>query len=1580
MKSKKVLQRLFIALFLTVVMALSVSAYSVDLYGTVSGLDANKEYTAQKYSFTSDVFGASMALDSETKLESGVWKISASGVEDQLLFVECAQSGHINFWNTTEGKVGDVFAGSKDTLVPGKWTINTAGAYKKIVSSSMRSDTIPTVCIHFDKTKVVTPVEGGNGYAYATPIKGESNLLQESTFTYAFSAEQIVPANRVISMTFPTVVIRTGGMAYTSGYSLADAKGLFTFTVKVPGAEGLETYSVETNVDEYGELIITAPEAMKASKGYVIAMTYAPYANAPDEIYSSNWDTSATSYVHIGLVKGENKLNITESTYPAPTAYDGFGVIGVDGDRTYEIAEAVINADGSALELGTWTPYVYSAQADRDLAGLYAVREVYNGKTSNYTLAYAWGDAEERRNILDLNEAGTHLATCTDLATYDRTKFYHAMWSGDISNSTAFGKYGLFGHGQVSVTNYYNAKTAYLADPNDEAAKTKFESEGKILADGINKIKIKYAFDNEGVINTSEAKSLALSFRCDNTTLITTFLTTKIVAYVADRSGKITTYEIKNKQDYAKFFSYSVNFEDFLPEEGWLLAFDIYPNVDVTPDQILEVDTGNFRYPLTLSENSYTINAPKELPISDKKPDGLVYEGGVISGLDDSKAYEYAQFDINGIHETDWTIVSGITEFVPEIKGLIAVKYSGDGYSHSGSAYTYVYVPGNKMYSIINTTPTLNYEGTATIDVLDVATAGSFSDARGKIVFNEGKWTGLSLSSNLALRYGFDRLVLGCSGTPLHSSLATAMRDAADDTALNKARANAADASADIYYSYAYKPDEIVAMSNFESFKFKVTTRQTGFALVGTIQTKFVFKVVDDNDALVDRVVYKDVNYTKAGTVVTVTAEDFTDLSGYIVGMIIYPYEKLGKDSYFDYEDSDSGDYAVYLYEEGYKVNVITPAQKPVLSISNTNAIITVDNYNENVTYAYSDNGEDWTTFEGDSFKAVKASTDYTVKALGNAFFLESEISDAIKSPAVTVAGISLVLDGTIGIKVYMDIDTQLISDVNLYMTKINDDYKDYSSQLEYGEAYRVGGGVGFYNQCDWATKVTLDPETELYSTVLYVAAKDVDNVRFECDLGGYYIGEDSRVAFGNLGGGVSFDAYVASAKELALDGDAEFIKALGLIESLENYTAYADNYFNGGALDAFESDQALESVDKASRTGALEGAEFYGTSLILEESITIRHYFKVDDLEVYDQNYTSDIPYTVKDGYICYDISDISAQDMGELKTLTIKNGEDTAYEIKYSVANYLKSATDSEDIRLVSLVNAMKEYYASAFSYANPKPLYVKYDAGYTGEQSVEGLHFYIPTEIGYIDHVYGHTVVESRNADIWRLSLVYMCDDNLANPVQITTVGEWDMALMISGRPDFIGGHAHGDEITTDIKFILDGVETDIKTLAQATEFKTMVIIQDSIGYDPLDGVTPVLKHHKEHKITHAGIRLDQTVEWLGDYTMSHSYLAMMPPSKAYTDSYYTNLTPPALVDLSTGTKYVDGATSVTVYGSESGLYFTMTVNEYDTYIKPYMSIADNGGGAYNKMYFTFVKNGTVSKGDVWETMTVYRIEKK
>lgn len=1270
MFTKKVFHLFITAAFLITLFTLTTFAYSYDIYGCVTGLEESKEYTVAKYDITAEKWSSESALTNETQLPSGIWRITEKDGDSEELFIGNNKSGMLNYWNADKSK-GDysfIVSSAKDGITPGKWSVGTNGAFSKVVYSAMSSGTIPTVCIYLDKSRILEPVNGS--YAYAPSKTGVGNLLQESSVSYGFTAEQVVPASSVTSMDFPSVMIRTGSLQYNEGYSLKDLVGEFTFIVKTPDKAGYEYYTVATNVDDYKPLSVIAPDAMKQSKGYLVGFTYTPYSKVPDGIFSGSKSTEVNCYVHLGMSKDDKYITFTPPTPVVP-----------------------------------------------------------------------------------------------------------------------------------------------------------------------------------------------------------------------------------------------------------------------------EVDS----------------------------PKGLAYENGAVTGLDADSTYEYAQFNINGIADDSWTTVSGATSFTTDLCGLIAVRFAGDG-PLAPSQPAYVYNQGRGVANIIHTSPALNYEETATIDVVDVVNVGRFAEARGTVIFNEGKWSGLALSNTLALRYNYDRFTLGTTGI-IPVTIADALKNATDSAEIEKARADAAKASADIYFSYAYAPDEIIPMSDFLGFDFRVSYRQGGFNVNGNVQTKFVFKVIDKNGKIVDREVYKDAAYTFAGKNHKITLSDFAKTDGYIVGIVIYPYV-LTEGSYFEYKNSYYGDYCVYLSENAYKVDVIMPSDKPILSITEKDAVITIDNYNKNVTYAYSDNGgKDWVTFEGSSFVPMKASAEYIVKAIGNDKYLESDVSEAVMSPALTVTGVSLVLDGTLGIKVYMDIDRATLEDVDFITKRINKDFE------EYADRYVTEESANFTNGCDWLSPLTLDDETGLYYTIISLPAKDTDNMSFLCDIGGYIDGE--RVTISTINGNeLSLPLYVENAKTLALAGDIEFIKAQNLINSLEIYVDYADNYFSGGDIPEYTMSDTI-SAESPSRTGNLDGATFYGTSLILEDSITLRHYFKLTDRDAFFDKYT---PQGEKNGFVFYDIKDIPAQDITKTQTLTISDANGIATEISYSIANYIKDANDKEDTRLTSLMNSMYDYGTEASRYAYPQPLYVKYDSGIKKESALGGIHIYIPTAEGYIDHTYVHTVSTKQNADIWRLSVVYLCDDDLNSLYPITVENaEWDMALKMNDRPDFVGGYAHGDEFMTDVKFTLDGNVVDVTTLTSPTEFTKLEILENSIGYDPIDGITPALKHKKNYIITHAGVRLEHRVEWLGDFGLGYSYLAMLPPPKTYTDMYYTNTTAPTAIIQGVSNK-VDGATSVTVYGSESGLYYTMTVNYYNTFNEPHMFITDNAGGSYNKTYFAYVKNGSVKKGDVWETFTHYKIEKK
>ena len=276
----------------------------------------------------------------------------------------------------------------------------------------------------------------------------------------------------------------------------------------------------------------------------------------------------------------------------------------------------------------------------------------------------------------------------------------------------------------------------------------------------------------------------------------------------------------------------------------------------------------------------------------------------------------------------------------------------------------------------------------------------------------------------------------------------------------------------------------------------------------------------------------------------------------------------------------------------------------------------------------------------------------------------------------------------------------------------------------------------------------------------------------------------------------------------------------------------------------------------------------------------------------------------------------------------------------------------------------------------------LLLQYDPTYRNERSTEALLIYRPAAVGYICHRLARTVCERTNADAWRLSLVTACDNDLQNHFPITCEGaEWEMALRLQDRPDFIGGFAHGDERDTAIAFFLDGHETDVRALTAPTPCRALRIAISSIGYDPLDSKTEAILHRKEYEINADGILLRQTVEWLGDYSLSSCYTAMMPPLKTYTDTYETDLTPATAFDLRVKKEKVTGARSATLFAQGGGFSYTMEIEPYGLYPEDeQFTLTDNGGAPYNKMYFSLCESGTVKRGMVWNTVTRYRITHK
>ena len=79
MSIKKLSRVVIAALVLTLVLALSsFAAYTINIDGTVAGLEDGISYTAAKYDFANNTYGEFTELTDETVLTAGVWGILVS--------------------------------------------------------------------------------------------------------------------------------------------------------------------------------------------------------------------------------------------------------------------------------------------------------------------------------------------------------------------------------------------------------------------------------------------------------------------------------------------------------------------------------------------------------------------------------------------------------------------------------------------------------------------------------------------------------------------------------------------------------------------------------------------------------------------------------------------------------------------------------------------------------------------------------------------------------------------------------------------------------------------------------------------------------------------------------------------------------------------------------------------------------------------------------------------------------------------------------------------------------------------------------------------------------------------------------------------------------------------------------------------------------------------------------------------------------------------------------------------------------------------------------------------------------------
>ena len=155
----------------------------------------------------------------------------------------------------------------------------------------------------------------------------------------------------------------------------------------------------------------------------------------------------------------------------------------------------------------------------------------------------------------------------------------------------------------------------------------------------------------------------------------------------------------------------------------------------------------------------------------------------------------------------------------------------------------------------------------------------------------------------------------------------------------------------------------------------------------------------------------------------------------------------------------------------------------------------------------------------------------------------------------------------------------------------------------------------------------------------------------------------------------------------------AEYILAEGngydettkdLVNAMLSYGKYAKAYFSEEILDATEAMKDIDASDLENHRPEIEGQipdYYYGSSLLLESKVVIRHYFK------------QAVEGATKIGeYWCIDITDIPAHELDKKQ-----NTDVGGVVIKYSPLSYAYSVlkSDTADVKLQKLQNLVKAMY---------------------------------------------------------------------------------------------------------------------------------------------------------------------------------------------------------------------------------------------------------------------------------------------
>ncbi|MFD1628779.1 hypothetical protein [Pseudopedobacter beijingensis] len=237
-----------------------------------------------------------------------------------------------------------------------------------------------------------------------------------------------------------------------------------------------------------------------------------------------------------------------------------------------------------------------------------------------------------------------------------------------------------------------------------------------------------------------------------------------------------------------------------------------------------------------------------------------------------------------------------------------------------------------------------------------------------------------------------------------------------------------------------------------------------------------------------------------------------------------------------------------------------------------------------------------------------------------------------------------------------------------------------------------------------------------------------------------------------------------------------------------------------------------------------------------------------------------------------------------------------------------------------------------------------------------------------------------------DIWQLWEAFGRNEKGEREANIIRPGEWETALKINN--DFVGGINHGFERKTAIRFVLDGEIVPESESITLQSFKNLYVEQESDLYafnSTMDKIAVITK--KWDFNTGGEIKFYQTIKWLSEQTLSNSYLTMLPVARDDKDMIITSKAKRddlhEVFDVSyEGHKNPLGPAGRNKEASVMILWgdtyrFTVSVKRKE--ILPNSSLWLSNSKLYNKIYFDYSGKHTVDKGDVFNVLTIFKIDR-